>query len=192
MTPLGKKLAGDKPAPAAKSCLAVVIDRGPRGELVELPILGRAWVQLVGHEATQQVEADTFRRMQERGLELSGVTALSYESERAVLTLARSVRSPEDRDAPFGSVDEWSQIDSHLVAACWTVYGDVVDRLAPLDADLPQEHRAQILGAILKKNGPLLRSFGVTALATYLVTTESPPATSPTTRSSDGDSSSES
>ncbi|MGE0547617.1 MAG: hypothetical protein AB7O24_04255 [Kofleriaceae bacterium] len=168
-----------------------MLDRGPRGELVDLPVLGPAWLQLIGHADTQDVEADMYRRMKARGIELDAVTALSYEAERAALTLARAAKAPEDRKSPFGTIEEWGQVDSDTLSAIWQIWGDVRERLAPLDTALPQDQRDLIASAIAKKNSILLRSFGVSALATWLVTTELPLVISPEEKLSSGDSSSE-
>jgi hypothetical protein len=194
-TPLGNKLAGKPkptPAAAAKTSLATVLERGPRGELVDLPVLGRAWIELLGNAAISDIETDVAKRMKARGLELDDTTILTYEAERAQLTLTRSVREPDERGKAFGTLEEWGQVDADTLLAAWHAYGDVRERLAPLDVVLDPDLRSQIIGAIVKKNVLLLRSFGVNALAIFLATSESPPATSPTTTSPSGDSSSES
>lgn len=194
MTLLGNKLkgAGAQPAPAAQSRIAAVLAFGPRGELVELPLIGKAWIAVGSHAMLSEVEAAVERRMAELGLTLTAFTAGAWESERAVQTLARCVRTAEDHDAPVGTPAEWAELDTNTINKCWTVYGDVFDRLAPLDGELPESTRKQIFAALVKKNATALRSFGVNALATFLLSMESPPATSPTPTSSDGESSPES
>ena len=184
-TPLAKKLAGAAPA-AARSPLAAVLERGARGELVELPVLGPAWVQLVGAEDVQRIEADVFRAMKERGLDPTVLHAMAYEADRAVRTLACAVRSADDRAAAFGTEIEWGKVDSDTIAACWEVYMDVRERLAPMDAPLTPERRAELERAYAKKNATSLRAFALRELVTWLLSTEFPPATPPTTKSSDG------
>lgn len=194
---LGKKLAGASTATPAKSPLAVVLERGARGELVQLPGLGPAWIRLLGSDEVEEVEAEVIRAMTARNIPppigyAAELTAQPYELRRARCTLARAVRSPApaDREIAFGSLEEWGQIDSDIIVAAWHVYGDVRERLAPLDEPVTDEVRRQITAAWKKKDTMLLRSFGVSALAIYLATTEFPPESSPTPTSSDGASSS--
>lgn len=191
MTPLAKKIAGGNGAPASavKSPLAAVLERGARGELVDLPVLGPAWLQLIGHEDVQAIESDVMKRMAALGLELTPLNVLSYDAERAVLTLARAVRSPDDRAAPFGTEAEWGKVDSDTIAACWHIFGDLRERLSPLDVEIPPMMRTEILAAIAKKNTMLLRSFGLSVLVSFMASTEFPPETSPSPKSSDGESS---
>jgi hypothetical protein len=167
-TMLGRKLAGQSTPARPDSPLAQVLKLGPRGELVELPVLGPAWVQIITASDVTDIEAQVTRRMKERELEASAMTVLSWEAERAMLTLARSVRSADDRAAPFGTVDEWAQLDSDTLAACWTVYGDVRERLSVLADDLSPEVRAAIAVAHASGNKAALRSFGVNRIAQYL------------------------
>lgn len=190
-TPLGRKLTNGKPAALPVSPLAAVLERGDRGELVDLPVLGRAFVRVLGHDEAQDVEAEVLRAMEAKQIAFSDATVLAYEAERAKCTLARAVRAPDARDLAFGTLDEWGKVDSDTLGACWHVYGDVRERLAPLDSPtLDERTRTEILAAWSKKNTTLLRSFGVSALAIFLATTECPPASSPTATSSDGGSSS--
>lgn len=187
-TKLGAINAGQKPLAVAKTALRGVLDRGARGLEVELPVLGAVWIQLIGNEDATDIETMVFARMKERGIELTTLTALTFDAERAVLTLARAVRMPGDHATPFGSAEDWGQVDQDTFTACWTVYGDVRERLAPFDVPLDEATQEGILFAISKKNSMLLRSYGVAALATYLLTSESQPASSPTPTSSDGES----
>jgi hypothetical protein len=153
MTPLAKKMVAGNgaPAPTVKSQLAVVLERGPRGELVELPVLGPVWLQLIGHDDVQAIEAEVMKRMAAHGLEPVALNALSYDAERAVLTLARAVRSPDDRVTAFGTEAEWAKVDSDTIASCWHIFGDLRERLSPLDVEIPPAMRTEILAAIAKK-----------------------------------------
>lgn len=195
-TPLGKKLAGTGASPAPKSPLALVLERGTRGQLVELPELGRAWLQLLGAADLETIEAEVTARFKAKGLDqsvelgtLAVGTAVVTELVRALCTLVRAVRDPDARERPFGTLAEWEAVDSDTLVAAWNIYGDVRERLSPLDAPLDPSVRAEILDALAKKKAPALRSFGVSALVTFLVTTEFQPASSPTERSSSGESS---
>lgn len=190
-TALGKKLVGEKAA-AAKSRLAAVLDRDDRGELVELHGLGLAWLRLIGSDEVTEIEAELFRRMKDLGLEANVLNGLTYEAERAKLTLARVVRDPDDHAKSFGTLDEWGQVDPDTIAAAWSSYADMRTRRSPLDVAITPELRAQIESAISKKNGMLLRSFDVLTLSSYLLSTEFPRASSPTPMSATGPSPSES
>lgn len=185
-SPLAKKLAGQAAPPPAKSPLALVLERGPRGELVELPQLGAVWMQLIGHDDVQDVEALTMKRMAARGLEPLMLHALSYDAERAQLTLARAARDPGDHSKPFGSEEDWGKVDSDTLAAAWHHLADMRSRLSPLDVEMTQELQDAIVGAIVKKNGMLLRSFDVCTLASFLLSTAFPLASSPTPTSTVG------
>jgi hypothetical protein len=180
-----------KPAVPATptSKLGKFVAAGLRGEMVELPVLGPAYVELPGHDTTNQIESETIAEMRRLDLEASVLTALTYDAEKARRTLAHSVRDAEDRSKPFGTVDEWGKVDPDIISACYQSYADVRYRLAPLDMPLTEEDVREIESAIEKKRPQLLRSFGVAALSTYLLTRASPPASSPTLPSSSGQSS---
>lgn len=190
-TQLGKKLAGDNAKPAPTK-LSAVLAFGPRGEEIDLPIVGKAWVAPASHAILAAVEAAVEHRLVELKLTLTGLTAQIWESERAVQTLARCVRTVEDHDVPVGTPEEWAQLEANVIALCWRAFGEVVDRVAPLDLEIDAETRNAIVHALSKKNEIQLRCFGVAALASFMLSTASPPATSPTPTSSGGESSPES
>ncbi len=189
-TLLGRKLATNgAQAPVSKSPLATVLERGSRGELVELPELGPVWLQLVSYDDSVAVEAEIVRRLNALGIGLVGdVARQAYENARAVLTIARAARQPDARHAPFGTEAEWGKLDTHLIATCFAIYADVVERLSPFDVELSDDDRKLIAIAASKKNTTLLRSFGTNVLASFIATTEFPPATSPAEKSKSGDS----
>lgn len=175
------RMGGATPAPApeaSRTRLGQAISVGPLSrERVEIPRLGPAWIVLAPHAAVQRIEGETFRAMAELGLELSSLTALTYEAERAVRTLAEAVRDPDDPDQPFGTLAEWrDHVDVDIIAGAWQVYGDVRMRLDPVSVALTEDERAAINAAVEKKNAMLLRSYGVAALASYLATTADPPS----------------
>jgi hypothetical protein len=183
-----KKQNGTASAPP-QSRVAAVLGIRARGELVELPELGPAWIAIASHAIGAEVEAEVERIMSERKIPLTGFTVGVWESERAVQTLARCVREAGDHATPLGSPSEWADFDPVAIGKCWTVYGDVVDRLAPLDTELPEAARAEIISALSKKNATALRAFGVNTLSLFLLSMESPPASSPPPTSSGGESS---
>lgn len=176
---------------AAPTPVARFRQLGARGELVTLPLLGPAWIELAGHRTANEIEAATFAEMKRLGFDLALETALTFEAERNVRTLAACVRDPDDHNKPFGTLDEWRDLDTDLVAACNQIYGDVRVRLDPLGAEsLSDDDRASIALALEKKSAMGLRYFGVAKLSLYLLAMASQPATSPTALSSSGPSSS--
>ena len=188
MTLLAQKTAGAKAPASDATLLGRAFPGGRRGELVTLPVLGKAWIELAGHETVNQIEGAVFCEMSRLGLEFSVATALTFEAERAARTLAATVRDPDDHSKAFGTIEEWLQIDSDLLNACNLVYGDVRDRLDPLgEGSTSEEDTALFLQALLKKSPATLRSFGVAKLSRLLLSGVVQPASSPTPPSSSGD-----
>lgn len=180
-SPLGKKLtngAGKAPTPGS-SPLGRSLGAGPRGELVELAYLGPARLELVGNLASQEIEGEMYRALEQLGIPLNAVTADRYELERAVRTLARAVRDAEDRTRPFGTLAEWQAVDTDVIAACWSAYGNLRERFDPMDIAVTEAERSAIESAVKKKDALLLRSFGAAKLSAWLVSTDGPPQISP-------------
>lgn len=150
-----------------------------------------AKMTLVGNAAMLDIEGDVVKAMSERGLEQGIETQGEYELERRRRALAVAVRDPADTNEPFGSAEEWGDLAMPFLADAWRQYDDMVERLDPLAVPQPEELRALIAEAISKKNEVALRSFGVRQLATYLLTTAAPPASSPSPPSSPSESSSD-
>jgi len=158
-----------------------------RGMLATLPVFGEVWIELAGHEDVSDIEAATFAHLRGKGLELETATALSYEDERSMRTLAIAVRDAKDRGRAFGTLEQWRKVDSDLVKACSWVYDDVRRTLDVLAPNVLTDEQARLIQlAIEKKNQPFLMSCGVGMLAIYLLTTESRQASSPTPPSSTG------
>lgn len=178
-TRLGRIAGAPIAAPeASQTRLGLAIAAGPlSSEQVVLPRLGSAWIVLASHAAVQRIEGETTAALEGMGIQLSAMTALTYEAERAVRTLAEAVRDPDTRAVHFGTLAEWQGLDSDIIATAWHVYCDVRERLDPLAEPLTAAERGTIEAAIAKKNSMLLRSFGVSRLATYLATTDAPPST---------------
>lgn len=185
-----KSAAAAKVAPAkVESLLARARAQAPRGEFVEMPLLGRVWVELVGEAAVDEIEGATLAAMKAEGLELLAMNMPSYDSCRTALTLAHAVRNPENKEERVGTAEEWRALDIDLILACGLVYNDVRERLSPVALGaLTKEQLDGIRLAIEKKNAMRLRSAGVVALSLYLLSTAAPPPTSPTTMSSTGES----
>jgi len=193
MTLLGTKLATAQPAAVVPGTLLALVRAGaPRGEQVMLPVLGRAWIELAGHDAVNEIEGATFAEMARLKLAPTVLSSWSYEAERTARTLAWAVRDPSSTSTRFGSLEEWLTLDSDLINACGIVYSDVRERLDPMGLPtLTDDDVTEIRLAIEKKNPMALRLHGVAKLSLYLVTTAAPPASSPIPPSSPGESSPE-
>ena len=181
--------------PVTVSRLAARLGSMVRGLDRIIPGLGLAHVRLLGLDEVEAIEEQVFRVMRDRDIELSVVTAATFEAARAVRSLALAVRDPEDHSRPFGTLAEWAGTDedpgvgADIIAAAWHVYGDVREQLDPMPGVITDELLAQVAAAVQKKNPTLLRSFGVSMLAHYLVTTAARPDPSVTMKSEDGPSS---
>src|SRR5262245_10803649 len=121
-----KALAAAKATPVKlESLLARARAQTPRGEFVEMPILGRVWVELVGEATADEIEGAVLSAMKADGLEPSALNALSYESCRTAFTLAYAVRNPANKDEAAGSIEEWRQLDIDVILACGLIYSDI-------------------------------------------------------------------
>jgi hypothetical protein len=136
-------------------------------------------MRLVGHGAVQEIEGAVYKRMAELGLALSELTATTYESERAVRTLAESVRDPADHSKPLGTLEEWQQVDLDTIVPLWMDYNDLRERQNPIEVPPSERDVATIQLALQKKSGVLLRSCGLRVLSNWLLSTADLPATSP-------------
>jgi hypothetical protein len=181
-TPLGKKISNGtaKPSDSKVTPLSRAMPGGSRGEDVVLPLLGRVRIELVGETAKQEIEAAVYRAMRARELDLNIVTSERYEAERAVRTLAHACRDPDDatHTAPFGTLEQWGELDSDIIATAWQAYGDVRERLDPLETVLTEDERIAIEVAVKKKDARLLRSYGISKLSSWLASMDVPPSTS--------------
>ncbi len=124
-----------------------------------------------------------YAAMKAHGIELSVLTADRFEIERALRTLVRACRDPED-GRPAGSLEEWGKLDTDTINMCWQAYGDVRERLDPLGGSLDPAETELIELAVKKKDARLLRTFGIVKLSAWLASTDAPPSTSPTPSSS--------
>lgn len=163
--------SGDPAAPAAQTKMAQVRATIDTGEYVVLPIYGRVWIELVGHDPSNIIEAATYGHMAEIGLPpVAALHAWSYDIQRSARTLALAVRDPEDHAASFGSLEEWLVERDDVIFWCFTKYKDVKSRLDPDDSEITPELRAMIDEDFSKKNASRLRSYGVATLVTWLLT----------------------
>lgn len=192
MTILGSKLAGAAhmaaPASPVSRPLTRTLAAGRRGELVMFAHLGQAWVELPGALAWEEVQIAARAELSAAKIELSIGTAELFEMKLARHTLARAVRSPADRGLPFGTLEEWGELDPDVINACWQTYGDVRERLDPMSLPLTDAERTAIEFALKKKDAALLRSFGISRLAAFMISTEDLQSTSQIPSSSSSDS----
>lgn len=193
-TLLARKQAEAKSAAAtgADTLLGRARAATPRGELVTMPMLGLVWVELAGEMIVDEIEGAVHAAMRALDLPLTALNGATYESRRAALTLAWAVRDPSARDVRAGTEEQWLAMDLEMIAACGAVYTDVRERLNPLSFPIPPEEFEAIRLAHEKKNPTRLREFGVVSLSNYLATMDAPPASSPETPLSSGESEPES
>ncbi len=178
----------------AASALARAIKNGAqRGRDVELPGLGRAFCQLVGQRDAERIDIEVLRMLAEHELSLDVVTVNRAESAKATRYLAVSMRDPDDHAKPFGSLEEWQELDEYIITAAWHAYGDVAEQLDPMTSDgITQQDMQTIRAAIAGKDWTLLRSFGVNTLSSYLLSTAEQQPIAPTQSATSGPSPSES
>ena len=107
-------------------------------------------------------------------------------AQEQLRTIALAVRRAEgatgDADPePLADVTEWERCDESQIAALWAAYCDLVDATSVIPTSMTPEQRAEIEAAVRGKDETRLRSFGADALTGYLLSSASPPPTSPTT-----------
>jgi len=154
------------------SRLAAVLATRRRGDFIEIPGVGRVWLELATAGDYLEIQSATRRAMAAAAIPDELAYLQAWELERAVLTLERTIREPEEgRHATrVGSRDEWAALDIDTLNAAWNLYGDVRERLDPMSIELAPEDQLAIELAIKKKDGALLRSFGATRLSAWLAT----------------------
>lgn len=174
-----------KPAPG--SLVERVRASSLRGELVELPMFGRVWVELVGGLASDEIDSAVFARMEKLKLPLHAINMPTLEGIRDRMRLAWAVRDPDDHAIRAGTLAAWDELDHDIIMSCALVYNDVRERLSPIQIGrLSADQLEDIRLGLEKKNPILLLHAGVAALTSWLLTTAAPPASSPTTPSSTG------
>lgn len=140
-----------------------------RGEYVELPGLGRAFVRLLSRSATTAIEAEVFDKLPKAGIPAIQLHAYTYDQERKALTIAAAARDPEDHSKPFGTLIEWQQEDDDIIAAAGMQYDAVKARLDPVGlAELDPDTESMLVEAFKKKDRRLLMLFDVATLASWL------------------------
>lgn len=186
-----KNAAAAAAVQAAKpaSRIAQARTQAPRGEAVTMPLIGRVWVELIGEAAMDEIDGQTAAIMKAEGLDLIPLNGRAIERCRNALMLAWAVRDADNRDQKFDTPEAWRSLDADMITACALIYEDVRYRLSPVALGaLTKEQLDEIRLAIEKKNATALASAGVVALSLYLLSMADQPQSSPTTRSSTGES----
>lgn len=166
---------------------------GLRGEEVTLPILGRIYFELPGSREWQEIEAAVHREMKRLDFDDLRISAnaIHHQTELALRVLAASAKDPNNHDQPFATLDEWGELDNDLVSIAWLAFGDVRERLDPVEFALTTDDMFAIQAAVKKKDKELLRSFGLKKLSLFAASMDDPPPTSPPPSSLRSESSSE-
>jgi hypothetical protein len=141
----------------------------------------------IGVARALDIEGEVLRAMAERSIAQDVMTQGEYELERALRVLAETVRDPVDTSQPVGTIADWGKLGLDTVGSVWSAYGDMRERIDPMSVPLTETEGADIRDAISKKNATLLRYFGARRLASYMLTTADPPASSATPTSNSGD-----
>lgn len=191
MTKLGSAIAQGSAtsSPVATRFLAALQGRRP-GKPIRIPVLELdAYMALVGSERMLDLEGESLRAMDRRGIPRDPMNEAKYELDLALRMLAEAVTESEDSATPIGTVAEWGKLAPEAIAAMWLEYSALREEHDPVDVSLTPDDINEIRDAIVKKNAMLLRYFGPRRLASYLITSESQPASSPEPSSSPGDSS---
>lgn len=180
-TRLGKIAAA--PTAAASSVSArpsrLSAVNGRRGEEVDLPVVGRVWLELPGAIRWSELEAAAHKATRELGHTEAIPYAYAYEAQVAVRALADATRELDDHDVKVGTLEEWGGLDNAVINACWHAFGDVRERLDPVAAPLSADDTHAIAAAVKKNDAASLRAFGVVKLSVWLASTDVPPSTSP-------------
>lgn len=186
-------LQGDPAAAGGRqTAMSKIRPRIARGELVTLPLYGEVWMQIIGSQVMEEIEAATFRQMEAHGLPPVMLHLGTYNLHRFRRILAHAVRDAKNHDEQFGTLDEWAEEPDTVLAAGIALYKDTKARLDPTtSAELSDEDAAEILDAFKKKDSEQLRSFGSATLVTWLLSGAVQLSNSPTPSSKSSDSSQE-
>lgn len=178
---LGKILAGGA---AIDRCRDIDIPRlGPaklrllrRREEEAVDVALASWAQKVAEERGASVDA----------LIATGIMPLA--KRRVHETLAIAVRDPDDPDKPFGTLEEWAELDDDLLGELNVAYEDLREENDPIARPLTDAQVEEIWAAIGKKNWNLLCACGARMLVSFLRTTGVRRPTSASPSASPGDS----
>ncbi len=170
-SPLGRALAG-KQAGKLPSRFAQAIAGARVYEPWVVPRLGiECAITLLPFNRAEEIDGAVNKRMVALGLSLADWER-RFDTARAVRYAAEALVSREEPHDPIGTLDEWLEVDTDVIAEFWRAYGDVREAYDPVDAPLTEEEVAWIVEGIKKKEARLLRLCGVRRLATFLLSTE--------------------
>jgi hypothetical protein len=193
-TKLGSALASP-PAPAASAAsrfMAALQGRRPMKPItipgLDLP----AVMVIVGSERMLDLEGESLRAMESRGIPRIVMNEARFELDLALRVLAEAIVESKENPVAIGTLAEWGKLPPETIVALWLEYTALREEFDPADVELTKAEIEEIHDAVVKKNATLLRYFGPRRLASYLLSTSEAPASSPEPRSSPGDSSSES
>jgi hypothetical protein len=155
--------------------------RWPGGELIV-----RLYVP--PEEERQFAKRCAIDRLREIGLPVTALTADALDEESAMQLLAMCLQDPQrplagaagaqGRCEPLESADVLrGTIDADERTAFVVELADLIREVDPRLYELSPADRAAVDDALKKKDESRLRSFGSSALARYLITSESRPAT---------------
>lgn len=195
-TKLAATIATGAKPPVATRLAAALAGKRPWKKIVVPGLDVEAALRLVGTTRQIEIEGEASAAMESRRLEPSGWTLTAWELERSTRLIADAVIEVDDEKrteaAPFGTIAEWGKLPAATIVELRRMYDDFADEHDPSLAPLNAEERAEIAEAVKKKEPTWLRSFGAKKLAAWLTTTDVLPASSTDTKSSPGDSSSDS
>lgn len=179
----GQPAAAAEPSPMAKARKHIA-----RGELVNLAPYGEVWMQVLGSEAMEDIEAATFRALAAKDLPPVDLHVGTYNIHRFRRILALAVRNPTNHDEPFGSLEEWGEEPDETLTIGIVLYKDVKQRLDPAtNTQLTDDEAAAVFDAFKKKDSQLLRSFGFATLLSWLLSGAVQLSSSPTPSSKNSD-----
>jgi hypothetical protein len=145
-------------------------------------VVGR--MRLVGRDDAFAIKSEArasfarARLLDERG-RVVVEAADDWNCEIAARHLAIAVRDPSDESKPLAALEVWRQYDDDQIAALWTQYRDLRDRLDPLGDDSAPLTAHDILTmreAVKKKEWAVLMSFGSPKLASFALSSAEQPA----------------
>jgi hypothetical protein len=148
-----------------------------------------AKMRLCSRREISEARAEARRALQAEGfpVDASAVAALGageeWQYELAVRTLAVAIRNPKKTELALASLDDWRECDDDQIAALMKTYDDFAARIDPLGENAPGLTEPEVhalIAAAKKKDADTLMSFGSRKLASFILTSAFPPASSPT------------
>lgn len=139
---------------------------------------------LIGLTRHVEIEMEVRAEMSARKCEQDITTQHLWQIDQEAREVAEAYREglPEGAPAdfippPLGTYADWARLEPEYVHALWTRYAALRVSLDPLaiESELTREERGAIEEAIKKNDRRLLLYLGAPRLATYLLTSGSPP-----------------